>query len=129
MPSDLERASQYAIDESAGDIIVIKAVVLAPNYIPEQVEDSIKILSYGVHAIYRICVWNVPSRRVSQGVLLSHRDIIVNNHIDTEEVIGFYFQEADRIYDYRLLPEKSWKKMFTDDQRTEIENELTKLKW
>lgn len=129
MPSDLEQARQYEIDESAGDIIVIKAVVLAPNYMPKQVENLTRVLSYGVHAIYSICVWNVPNRRVTQGVLLSHRDIIVNNHIDTEKVIGFYFQEADRIYDYKLLPERSWKKILTDGQRAEIENELTKLKW
>lgn len=121
------RARQYSVNESAGDLVITKAVVLAPGYSPRNTVDFIKVLSYDVHAVYNSYVWNRPTMQLSKGELKSHSDIVDSNHIDENKIIGYFVKEGSRVLEYKLDP--SAYNYLSDNQVDKIEKELTKLKW
>lgn len=125
--SSKQRARNYSINESAGDVVITKAVVLAPSYIPRHAIDFIKVLSYDVHAVYNSFVWNRLTSQLSKGILKSHADIIDSNEIDEKKIIGYFVKEGNKILEYELDLEAH--QYLSDDQVTKIENELQRLKW
>lgn len=125
--SGSKRARQYSINESAGDLVIVKAVVLAPGYVPRNTTDFTKVLSYDVHVIYNAYVWNRPTMQLSKGVLKSHSDIVDSNHISESKIIGYFVKESNKVLEYELDP--SAYKVLSDDQVSQLEKELKNLKW
>ena len=121
------RARDLKLNESAGDIIVIKAIILAPNYLPENEIELRKVLPFNVHALYNVYCWNTKISDVSKGELLSHSDIICRNKIDLNKIIGYFAEENNSVLEYKLMP--SAKNFLTRDQIEKVEYELKRLKW
>lgn len=121
------RARDLKLNESAGDIIVIKAIVLAPNYIPKNEIELRKVLPFNVHALYNVYNWNIKINDVSKGDVLSHSDIIDRNNIDLDKVIGYFVKENNSVLEYKLMPNA--KNFLTQDQIEKVEFDLKRLKW
>lgn len=121
------RARDLKLNESAGDIIVIKAVVLAPNYISKNEIELRKVLPFNVHALYNVYYWNTKINNVSKGDILSHSDIIDRNNVDLDKVIGYFVKENNSVLEYKLMPNA--KKFLTQDQIEKVEFDLKRLKW
>lgn len=121
------RARDLKLNESAGDIIVIKAVVLAPDYIPQHEIELRKVLPYNVHALYNVYYWNTKINDLSKGDILSHSDIIDRNSVDLNKVIGYFVKENNSVLEYKLMPNA--KKFLSSDQIEKVEFELKRLKW
>ena len=121
------RARDLNLNESAGDIVIIKAVILAPNYIPKNEIELRKILPYNVHAMYNVYCWNVKVNEVSRGELLSHSDIVDRNNIDSDKIIGYFVKENNSVLEYKLMP--SARKVLSSDQIEKVEYELKRVKW
>lgn len=114
------------INESAGDVIITKAIVLAPDYNPSTIDNK-KVLSFNVHAIYNSYRWNTLTNQVSKGMILSHSDLVDRNCINSNKIIGYFVKENSQILEYELMPCAS--KVLTDKQIVTIESELKKLIW
>lgn len=121
------RARNYSIDESAGDVVITKAVILAPGYVPRNLIDFMKVLPYDVHAVYNSFVWNRPTRQVSKGEYKSHNDIADSNRIDESKIIGYFVKEGNQVLESELDPPAH--KFLNDEQIHKIESELSKIKW
>lgn len=115
------------INESAGDVPVTKAVVLAPNYNPTTI-DLKKVFSFGVHAVYNSYMWNTIVNQVSKGILLSHSDIVIRNHIAENRIIGYFVKENGEVLEYELMRSVA-SKFLSDEQIDKIELELKEAKW
>lgn len=121
------RARDLKLNESAGDVIVIKAIVLAPNYIPRHEIELKKILSFNVHALYNVYYWNTKINDISKGDILSHSDIIDRNNVDLNKVIGYFVKENNSVLEYKLMPNA--KNFLTQEQIEKVEFDLKRLKW
>lgn len=121
------RVRDLKLNESTGDIIVIKAIVLAPNYIPKNEIELRKVLPFNVHALYNVYYWNVKINNVSKGDILSHSDIIDRNNVDLDKVIGYFVKENNSVLEYKLMPNA--KKFLTQDKIEKVEFDLKRLKW
>ena len=121
------RARDIVLNESAGDIVIVKAVVLAPNYVPKNEIELKKVLPFNVHALYNVYYWNTKINDLSRGDLLSHSDIIDRNKIDLNKVIGYFVKENNAVLEYRLMPNA--REVLSSDQIEKVEYELKRLKW
>lgn len=114
------------VNESAGDVKIVKAVILRPGLVPSTFL-PMKYLQHDVHAVYNSFIFNNLLKIVSSGVSLSHSDVVDRAHLKDSDVIGYFTKEGTQVLEYKL--DENAHKYLTDLEINDVESELKLARW